>query len=74
MAIIHPESLYNNDFDTFFKRREEALLDRIENAMGKIIQRDQQQAAENIDDYEEIEEGEEEIILEEYHPEINQRI
>ncbi|MCF8025685.1 MAG: DUF262 domain-containing protein [Desulfobacteraceae bacterium] len=62
---INPESLYNNNFDTFFKKREEALLGRIENAMGKIIQRDQQQAAENIDDYENIEEGEEEIILEE---------
>ena len=38
--IIEPEFLKNDDFNAFFKKREEALLDRIEKAMGKPIARE----------------------------------
>jgi hypothetical protein len=38
--VIEPESLRNDDFDAFFNKREEALLDRIEKAMGKLIARE----------------------------------
>lgn len=38
--LIDSVSLRANDFDTFFKLRETALLDRIERAMGKSIVRE----------------------------------
>jgi hypothetical protein len=38
--VIEPELLRNDDFNAFFKIREEALLDRIQNAMGKPIARE----------------------------------
>lgn len=38
--VIEPELLRNDDFNAFFKKREEALLERIEKAMGKPIARE----------------------------------
>jgi hypothetical protein len=38
--VIDPDLLRNDDFNAFFKMREEALLDRIQNAMGKPIARE----------------------------------
>ncbi len=38
--LIDPVALRGDDFDTFFQARKEALLDRIEKAMGKPIPRD----------------------------------
>ncbi len=38
--VIEPELFRNDDFNAFFKKREEALLDRIEKAMGKPIARE----------------------------------
>jgi hypothetical protein len=38
--LIDPVALRGDDFDTFFQARKEALLDRIEQAMGKPIPRD----------------------------------
>jgi len=38
--VIEPELLSHDDFNAFFKKREEALLDRIEKAMGKPIARE----------------------------------
>jgi hypothetical protein len=38
--VIDPDLLKSDDFDAFFKMREEALLDRIQNAMGKPIARE----------------------------------
>lgn len=38
--VINNDSLYQNDFDKFFSLRQNALLDRIEKAMGKVISRD----------------------------------
>jgi hypothetical protein len=37
--VINPAPMRSDDFDTFFAKREEALLDRIERAMGKPIAR-----------------------------------
>ncbi|WP_135553726.1 GmrSD restriction endonuclease domain-containing protein [Paenibacillus cymbidii] len=38
--VINNDSLYQNDFDKFYSLRQNALLDRIEKAMGKAISRD----------------------------------
>ena len=38
--VIEPDLLRNDDFNAFFNKREEALLDRIEKAMGKPIARE----------------------------------
>lgn len=38
--VIEPSALRADDFETFFKAREEALLERIEHAMRKPIARD----------------------------------
>ena len=38
--VIEPELLRNDDFNAFFNKREEALLNRIEKAMGKPIARE----------------------------------
>jgi hypothetical protein len=38
--VINPELLRRDDFDSFYREREEALLDRIEGAMGKPLARD----------------------------------
>ena len=38
--VIEPDLLRNDDFNAFFNRREEALLSRIEKAMGKPIARE----------------------------------
>ncbi len=38
--VIDPVSLEEDDFNTFFKQREQTLLSRIESAMGKPITRD----------------------------------
>ena len=37
--VIDPDPLFHDQFDTFFKRRKMALLDRIEKVMGKEIPR-----------------------------------
>jgi len=37
---IKPSALRADNFDAFFRAREEALLDRIEKAMGKPIARE----------------------------------
>lgn len=37
---IDPAALRNDDFDAFFKLREAALLERIEQAMGKLVARE----------------------------------
>ena len=37
--VIDPEALQADDFETFFAKREASLLDRIEKAMGKPVQR-----------------------------------
>ena len=38
--VIDPKFLRENNFDEFFRKRESALLDRIERAMGKPISRE----------------------------------
>lgn len=38
--VISPDALRANDFQTFYNRREEELIKRIEQAMGKKVQRD----------------------------------
>jgi hypothetical protein len=38
--LIDPTLLRTNDFEQFFERRKAALLERIEQAMGKTIPRD----------------------------------
>jgi hypothetical protein len=38
--VIEPLALRADNFDAFFRAREEALLDRIEKAMGKLIARE----------------------------------
>ncbi len=38
--VIESEALQADDFETFFAKREASLLDRIEKAMGKPVQRD----------------------------------
>jgi hypothetical protein len=40
--VIHPEALRTDGFEAFFSARFNALLDRIEQAMGKPIARDAQ--------------------------------
>ena len=37
---VEPTAFRANDFDGFFRAREQAFLDRIEKAMGKPIARD----------------------------------
>lgn len=59
--VINPASLRSDDFETFFKARENALLDRIEKAMGKPVNREAITLDESLRiDYhdEEINEGE----------------
>jgi hypothetical protein len=41
--VIDPEHLQSDNFDEFISRREESLLHRISNAMGKDVNRDLQQ-------------------------------
>jgi hypothetical protein len=56
--LIAPELIKADDFQSFFAAREDALLERIERAMGKVIARDQAQVnEEDVDSYE----GEEEV-------------
>jgi hypothetical protein len=38
--LIDPKTLRADDFDTFFRRPSQALLERIEKAMGKPVARD----------------------------------
>jgi len=38
--VIDSQALHTDDFETFFAGREASLLDRIENAMGKPVQRE----------------------------------
>lgn len=38
--VIESKALHADDFETFFAKREAALLDRIEKAMGKSVQRE----------------------------------
>jgi hypothetical protein len=38
--VLNPDHLYNNDFLSFFNSRKELILQRIETAMNKPIQRD----------------------------------
>lgn len=47
--VIDPDTLENDDFQAFFKARKEALLERIESAMGKPILRDLPADAEESD-------------------------
>jgi hypothetical protein len=57
--LIDPESLRADDFQEFFKAREEALLQLIEKAMGKPVVRDSTLLDEDIGvDFEDEEEGE----------------
>lgn len=59
---IDAEALRNDDFDIFFKKREEALLQRIEEAMGKpAVRESSMHYAEEVAAYPE-EENAEEII------------
>jgi hypothetical protein len=59
--LIEPKTLHGNDFDGFFTAREEALLDRIERAMGKPIARErvlpEEALAAKFEDTESLEEG-----------------
>ncbi|RJR29737.1 MAG: DUF262 domain-containing protein [Desulfobacteraceae bacterium] len=52
--VIDPDLLKSDDFDKFFRRREEALLERIERAMGKPIAREavQQEKEKEVVDFE----------------------
>lgn len=50
--LIDPVALRGDDFDTFFQARKEALLDRIEKAMGKPIPRDVAESTEQEDEAE----------------------
>lgn len=50
--LIDPVALRGDDFDTFFQARKEALLDRIEKAMGKSIPRDVAESTEQEDESE----------------------
>ena len=60
--VIEPAVLRSDDFLTFFKAREKALLDRVEAALGKPIARDlAQPEADDLGDYEE-EQPEEEMV------------
>lgn len=44
--LIYPDALRSDDFDTFFQFRQEALLSRIERAIGKPIAREEFELAE----------------------------
>jgi len=37
--VIDPQAVRADDFDGFFEKRSKALLDRIERAMGKALNR-----------------------------------
>lgn len=50
---IDPETLWNDDFESFFKKRKEALLKRIEAAMGKPVTRDSVEQKDEGDAFEE---------------------
>jgi hypothetical protein len=39
--VVNPDFMYRDDFYSFFTHRKEQILQRIEQAMGKIISRDQ---------------------------------
>lgn len=56
--VVNPEFMYVDDFNGFLNDRKERILEKIENAMGKKIARDQRESEEGvfIDDGEEIEE------------------
>ena len=56
--VVNPEFMYIDDFNGFLNDRKERILEKIENAMGKKIARDQREPEEGvyIDDGEEIEE------------------
>jgi hypothetical protein len=58
--VIESEALETDDFDTFFAKREAALLNRIEKAMGKPVQREVlvTEAAPEIVDFEDEDESE----------------
>ena len=62
--FIDPEILRNDDFDGFFEARREALLERIEQAMGKDAVRDIDDEGEepSADDYEVIDEESQTIV------------
>lgn len=50
---IEPETLWRDDFQSFFKKRKEALLIRIESAMGKPVTRDSVEQKDESDAFEE---------------------
>ena len=54
--VVNPEFMYVDDFNSFLNDRKERILEKIENAMGKKIARDQREPEEGvfIDDCEEI--------------------
>jgi hypothetical protein len=54
--VVNPEFMYVDDFNGFLNDRKERILEKIENAMGKKIARDQREPEEGvfIDDGEEI--------------------
>jgi hypothetical protein len=56
--VVNPEFMYVDDFNGFLNDRKERILEKIENAMGKKIARDQREPEEGvfIDDGEEIDE------------------
>jgi hypothetical protein len=59
--VINPAALRADDFEAFFRARKQALLDRIEKAMGKAILRDVPGTDEAIES-EEQEEEEESVV------------
>lgn len=60
--LIAPEALRQDDFEAFMTRRQEALLARIEQAMGKAVVRDQVAPEYLIDDDYEGAEATEEVL------------
>jgi len=56
--VVNPECMYNDDFKGFFQKRKEQILQKIEQAMGKSIARENNLIEEGvyIDDIEEDEE------------------
>lgn len=44
--VVDPQYMYSDDFYGFFNQRKESILQKIEEAMGKTINRDQQKTDE----------------------------
>lgn len=58
--LIDPDQIFKDNFDEFFKKREEALLNKIERAMGKPISYDSSalEVQMDVQDYQTDEENE----------------